>query len=182
MPVGLRISWQAVQLLAAAFLLPARRLVQGRSGRRGEPARLAGLPNGSGDGSGVGNGVSWPIFVRGRCGGARTEQQFVKPLGMDFATEKIGFFEDTAEEAGVGLDAGGGVLLEGPAKAGNGFLAAVAPGDQLAEKRIVIVGHGPAFVDAIVQANAGTARNVAGKNFSGRREVIIVGILGIETN
>src|SRR4029077_2850079 len=126
----------------------------------------AGLPKGSGDGSGVGSGVSWPILVRERRDRARTEQQFVKPLGMDFATEKLGFFEDTQEKAGVGLDARGGVFLEGAAKAGNGFLAAVAPGDEFAENRIVVVGHGPPFVHAIVQANARAARNAARKNLS----------------
>src|SRR5439155_155158 len=60
--------------------------------------------------------------------------------------------------------------------------AAMAPGDKLAEKWIVIVGHGPAFIDAIVQADARAAGNLARKNFSRRGKEIIVGIFSVETN
>src|SRR2546423_13158952 len=182
MPVGLRISWQAVQLLATAFLLPARRLVRGRSGQRRMFVRLVGPPDGSGDGSGVGGGVCWPILVRGRRGGAWTTEQLIKPFGVNLAAEKIRFIEDAAEKTYIGLDAGDAVLLEGAAKTGNGFLTAIAPGNELAEKRVVIVWHGPAFVDPVVQANSRAAGNLARKNSSRRGEEIIVRILGVETN
>src|SRR5260370_19035994 len=166
MPAGLRISWQAVQLRATAFLLPARGLVCGRSGRRRMLVPLVCLPDRSGYSGGIGSGVSWLILVRVRRGGARTAEQFVQPLGVDLAAEKIWFIKDAPEETGVGLDAGDGVLLEGTAKAGNGFLTAVAPGDELAEKRVVIAGHGPARIDAVGQANARTARKLTRKDFS----------------
>jgi len=85
---------------------------------------------------------------------------------VDLAAEKIVFNKDAAEKPHIGLDAGDGVLLKGAAKAGNGFLTAIAPGDEFSEKRIVIVRHGPALVDAVVQANARAAGNLARKNFS----------------
>src|SRR5260370_31631568 len=50
------------------------------------------------------------------------------------------------------------------------------------EKRLVIVGTGPALVDAVVHSNARAAGTLAGNNFSRRGEKIIVGILGVKTN
>ncbi len=97
-------------------------------------------------------------------------------------TRALASDEDAAEEAGVGLDAGDGVLVERAAKACDGFLAAVAPGDELAEERIVVVRNGPAFVNAFIETDAGAARSVARKNFSGRREEIVVRILGVKAN
>src|SRR5258708_32098992 len=134
--VGLRISWQAVQLGTTAFLLPAGGLVCGGRGRARMSVRLVCLPDGGGDGGGIGGGVSGLIFVRRRRGGKRAAEQLVKPLGVDFAAEKIGFIKDAAEKTDVGLDAGDGVLLKCAAKAGNGFLAAITPADELTQKRI----------------------------------------------
>src|SRR2546426_6852280 len=148
------------------------------------PVPLACLPDGSGDGGGIGIG-------RGACGlnfagrrgrGTWTAEQLVQPLGVSLTAEKIGFNQNATEKANVGLDASDGVLVEGAAKTGNSLLAAIAPGDELAEKRVVIVGHGPARVDAIVQANAGAARHVARKNFSRRGEGIGFRIFGVKTN
>src|SRR5712692_9297751 len=41
--------------------------------------------------------------------------------------------KNAAEKANVGLDASDGVLVEGAAEASNGFLTAIAPGNELAE-------------------------------------------------
>src|SRR5712675_808560 len=109
-------------------------------------------------------------------------EELIEPCGMDFAAKKIGFGENAAEEAGVGLDAGYGVFVEGAAQARDGLFAGVAPGNEFAEEGIVFVRNGPAFVDAFVEANAGTAGCVSRKNFSRRREKIVVGIFGIEAN
>ena len=95
--------------------------------------RLIGLPDGSSDGSGVGSGVSGPILVRKGRAGAWTTEQLIKPFGVNLAAEKIRFLEDAAEKTYIGLDAPDGVLLEGAAKTGNGFLTAIAPGNELAE-------------------------------------------------
>src|SRR5260370_37458550 len=165
--VGLRISWQAVQLLAAAFLLPAGRLVRGRWGQIRMSARLVRLPDGSGDGGGISRGACGLNFAARRHGRSWTAQQFVQPLGVNLTTEKIRFDQNAAEQADVGLDASDGVLIEGAAKGGNRFLSAVAPGNELAEKGVVIVGYGPALVDAFIKANPRTRRGVARKNFSG---------------
>jgi len=101
---------------------------------------------------------------------------------MDFATKKIGFCEDAAEEAGVSLNAGYGVFVKGTAQSRDGLFAGVTPGNKFAEEGIVFVGNGPAFVDAFVEANAGTAGRAARQNFAGRRKEIVVGIFGIEAN
>src|SRR5208282_6275885 len=97
-----------------------------------------GLPEGGGDCCGIGGaGSVGDIFRGGGCGRGALEQ-FVEPLGVDVAAEKIGFSENAAEEAGVGLDAGDGVLLKSAAETSDGFFTAIAPGDELAEERIVV--------------------------------------------
>src|SRR5882762_10196014 len=134
------------------------------------------LPQGSGDGGGFrGAGFLWRgVLFAG--------EELIEPFGMNFAAKKIGFGEDAAEEASVGLDAGYGVFVECAAQARDGFFARVAPGNKFAEEGIVFVGNGPAFVDTFVEANAGTAGRVSRKNLSGRRKEIVVGILGVEAN
>src|SRR5260370_28239824 len=127
-----------------------------------------GLPDGRGDGRGIGSCACGVKLAGRRCGGKRTAQQFVEPLGMDLTTEKIWFNQDAAEKPDVGLDASDGVFVEGAAKAGNGFLTAIAPGNELAEKRVVVVGHGPALVDAFIKANPRAGASVARKTFSVR--------------
>jgi len=97
----------------------------------------------------------------------RAAQHFIEPHGVNFGAEEVRLGEDAAEKRGVGFDAGDGIFLEGAAKARNGFFATVAPGDEFAEKRIVVHRDGPAFVDAFVDANAGAAGRMTGKNFSG---------------
>src|SRR5713226_7106138 len=165
------------QLVAAAFLFPAG-LRDGR-GRIGRAIlfSLRCLPECGGDGGGV-RGAALGMC----CGAVFAREERIEPFGVDFAAEKIGFGEDAAKKAGVGFDAGDGVFVEGAAQAGDGFFAGVAPSDELAEQRIVFVGNGPAFVDAFVEANAGPAGRAARKNFSGRGEEIVVGILGVEAH
>jgi len=109
-------------------------------------------------------------------------EEFVEPFGVDVALEKIGLAEQAAEEADVGFDSRDGGLFEGAAEAGDGFFAAVAPGDEFGEERIVVVGDSPAVVDAVVEADARAGRNLARENFSGGWEEIVVGIFGVETN
>src|SRR5437879_11884583 len=121
--VGLGISRQAVQLLAAAFELPARGPVCGR-GYRSLFLRLAGLPDCRGNDCGIGNSASPLIIVPKRCSGTRTAEQFVQPFGVDFAAKKIRFFKNTAEKTGMGHDAGAEELLEGAAKGGGVVCAA----------------------------------------------------------
>src|ERR1700730_19402987 len=125
-------------------------------------AVLRRVPEGRGDGGRL-CGVA---FVSGDIDVLASEQ-FIEPVGVNFAAKKIGLGENAAEEAGIGLDAGDGVFLEGAAKTGDGFFAAVAPSDQLAEEGVVVVGHGPAFVDAIVETNAGGAGGLVRKNLAG---------------
>src|SRR6202011_4346817 len=109
-------------------------------------------------------------------------EEFVEPFGVNFSAKEIGLLENAAEQGNVGLDAGDRGFFQGAAKASDGFFAAVAPSDELGEERIVVIGNGPAFVDAIVEANARAAGDVAGENFAGRGEKIIVGIFGVEAD
>src|SRR5580704_2742089 len=122
------------------------------------------LPESCGDGGGIGGMVCLGILVQGmRCGWG-TLQQFVEPLGVDFAAQEIRLGENAAEKASVGFDASDRVLLECAAEASDGFFAAVAPSDQFAKQRVVVHRHGPAFVDTFIETNAGAARSMARKD------------------
>ena len=109
-------------------------------------------------------------------------EKFVEPFRVNVAAEEVGFAEQAAEQADVGFDAADGGFFERSTKAGDGLFTAVAPGDEFGEEWIVIVGNGPAVVDAVVETNAGTGGNLARENFSGRRKEIVVGVFGVEAN
>ena len=80
-----------------------------------------------------------------------------RPSRVDFVAQEIGFGQQSSKQGDVGLDAGHGGFFQGAAEAGDRFFAAVAPGDEFGEQRIVVVGHGPAFVNAVIEANARAA-------------------------
>src|SRR5258705_8423853 len=143
--------------------------------------RLIRLRDGGGDSGGIRNGTLARIVVRRGRGRKRPAEQLVEPPSVNFAAEKIWFKQDAAEKADVGFDAGNGVLVEGAAKSGDGFLAAIAPGDEFAEKRIVVVGNCPAVINAFVQPDSRTAENVTRKNFPRCGAEIDIGILGVES-
>src|SRR5271168_2248579 len=180
----LRTSWQAIQLLTPAFLLPPRRLRRIRAWRRlaGRFFRMIRLPDSGGDGSGIGGTVHVRMILRRLRWGCRALKQLIEPLGVDLPAKKIWFSQNATEKARIGLDACDGVLLERTAEARDSFFAAVAPGDQLAQKRIVIHRNSPAFVDALVEANSGATRCMLRENFSRRRKKFIVGIFGIDAH
>src|SRR6267154_234563 len=120
------------------------------------------LPEGGGDGGGVRNSAS-----TSGSGVFFSREELVQPFRVDFAAQKIGFGDDAAEKAGVGFDSGDGVFIEGAAQTRNRFFAGIAPGDQLAEQRIVFIRNGPALVDAFIEADPRAARSAARENPSG---------------
>src|SRR5271168_559270 len=115
---------------------------------------------------------------RGR-GGSRPRDPFIEPAGVDFAAYEIGVYEQPPEEAQVRLDAGQRVFIEGAAEAGDGLSAVGSPGDQFAEQGIVIRGHDPAGIDAVVEANAGARGDAARDDFARRREEIVAGVFSV---
>jgi len=54
-------------------------------------------------------------------------EKLIEPFGMDFAAQKIGFGEDAAEEAGVGLDAGLRCIRRGRGAGARWFLRGSCP-------------------------------------------------------
>src|SRR5207244_10194828 len=85
---------------------------------------------------------------------------------MNLAAKKLGFPKNAPEKPCVCSNARDGVFIERPAQSRNGLFPAVAPGDEFAQQRVVIVGYGPAFVDALVKADSRAAWNLPGENFS----------------
>src|SRR5438874_9010880 len=92
---------------------------------------------------------------------------------MNLAAKKLGFPKNAPEKPCVCSNARDGVFIERPAQSRNGLFPAVAPGDEFAQQRVVIVGYGPAFVDALVKADSRAAWNLPGENFSRRWEEIV---------
>src|SRR5437879_6523734 len=110
----------------------------------------------------------------------RRAKEFIQPARMDFAAEEFRLSEDAPEEADIGFDAGDGIFLEGAAETRDRLLAAVAPGDQLAQQRIVVRGDGPTFIHAFIEPNPRAARRAVREDLAGRRKEIIVGVFGID--
>src|SRR5215469_13560156 len=101
---------------------------------------------------------------------------------MNLTAKKLGFRKNPPEEAGVRSNAGDGVFIEPAAQSSNALFSAIAPGDEFAQQRIVVVGHGPAFVDAFVEANSRAARNAQGKNSPRRWKEIVFRVLGVKAD
>src|SRR5215472_8643952 len=127
-------------------------------------------------------GGLFEFWTRGGCRWARSSQQFIQPLGVNLPAKKFRVAENAAEQADVGTDTCDAVFVERTAKTRNGFFAAVAPGDQLAEQWIVVHRYGPAFIDAFIEADAGPGWRVTRNNLSGRRKEIMVGVFGVEAH
>src|SRR5712692_1465833 len=105
---------------------------------------------------------------------------FVEPARMNFAAHKFRVRQNPAEQRSVRLDATDAVLFERAAQPRNGFLAAISPGNQFSQKRIVIGRHGPAGIDAVVEANPRAAGRAPRQNLSGRRKKVVLGVFGVE--
>src|SRR5437773_9933487 len=101
---------------------------------------------------------------------------------MNLAAKKLGFPKNAPEKPCVCSNARDGVFIERPAQSRNGLFPAVAPGDEFAQQRVVIVGYGPAFVDALVKADSRAAWNLPGENFSRRWDVIVFRVLGVKAD
>src|SRR5207253_3651548 len=101
---------------------------------------------------------------------------------MNLAAKKLGFPKNAPEKPCVCSNARDGVFIERPEQSRNGLFPAVAPGDEFAQQRVVIVGYGPAFVDALVKADSRAAWNLPGENFSRRWEEIVFRVLGVKAD
>src|SRR5207245_1078408 len=165
--------WGAVELRAAAFALPARlRFLRGApfSARRailtevpergGQQRRIFDtalaasgvLRFGPGDSSRSAGTAGEARFC---CGRGRF-QPLVEPAGMNLAARKFRVGQDAPEKPSVCSNTADVVLLERAPHSRQSFAAIGAPGDQFAEQRIVLSGHRPPGIDAVIQANAGT--------------------------
>src|SRR5208282_4478799 len=132
--------------------------------------------------SGCDDGSLLRAEAQRRCRRAGPGKQFIQPFGVNFAAEEVRLGEDSPEETDVGADTGDGVFVESATEPRNGFFAAVAPGDQLAQQRIVFQWHGIALVYALIEADAGARRRVPRQNFARRRKEVVVGIFRIQAN
>ena len=108
-------------------------------------------------------------------------QPFVEPAGVDFTAQEIADRGECARRRPVFvLIPVTRVFLEGAIEARDRLRAVLAPGDQLAEHRIVFGRNGKTFVDAVIETDSGAGRRAARKNFPGRRKKLVVGILRVE--
>src|SRR5258707_9040061 len=118
--------------------------------------RLIRLPDGGGDSGGIGSGTLARIVVRRSRGRKRPTEQLVEPASVNFAAEKIWFKQDAAKKADVGFDAGNGVLVEGAAKSGVGFLPAIPQAIGFAGRRFEVVGNCQAVLNPSFQPDSRT--------------------------
>src|SRR5215510_7251530 len=153
-----RTSWRAIQLLPAAVHFPARGcIVDGKSARDLRGALLR-LPDCRCNGRNLARCVFFGFLVRfpgfrNSCQRTWPPQQFIEPSHVNFAAQKFRFFQNAPEEACVRTNSRYRVLIERAAQPRNCFLSAVAPRDQFAQQRVVLVRHGPTFAIAFVDAD-----------------------------
>src|SRR5579863_400613 len=110
----------------------------------------------------------------------RRAEKIVQPARMDFALLEIACCEDAPEKLDVRLDAARIVFAEGPLEPRNRLGAVPAPCHQLAEHGIVFVGHRPAAINAVIQADPRPGGYAHLVYFPGRREKVILWIFGID--
>ena len=107
-------------------------------------------------------------------------QKLVKPSGVNLATQKLRFFENSAEQSGVRSNASNRIFVERAPQPRNGLFPAVAPSDEFAQQRVVVVRNGSTLVNSFVEADSRAAGSLAGKDFSWRRKEIAFRVLGVE--
>src|ERR1035441_10350277 len=72
------------------------------------------------------------------------------------------------------------VFAEGADHAGGGVVARVGPDGEFGQQGIVFHGHGPAVVDAAIEADAGAERAREAGEFAGVGEEIVKRVLGVD--
>src|SRR6202035_5816699 len=85
-------------------------------------------------------------------------EPLIQPACVDCAILEVLFGENSLEESHVSPDPRNLELVEGPSEAGKRFRAIGAPGYQFREEWIVVAGHRPARINALVQANPRSVR------------------------
>ena len=103
--------------------------------------------------------------LRGRTG----IEEFVEPARVNLTADEVGLGKDAAEKTGVRPDAADHVFRKRAAETGHSFFAAIAPGDELSEERIVLGRNRPPGTDSVVQAHAGTVGRAARQYRAGCR-------------
>src|ERR1700680_1491358 len=107
-------------------------------------------------------------------------QLFIEPASEYFSASKFRIAENAEKKARVRFYSGDRVFFEGAFQARNRLCAVLAPGNQLAQHRIVFGRDNKTFVHAVIEADSGAGRRSPRKNLSGRREKLIAGILRVE--
>src|SRR5580700_2419027 len=105
---------------------------------------------------------------------------FIKPASVDFSAQKFRIAENAEKKARVRFDSSDRVFFQRTPEPRNRLPAVLAPGDELAKHRIVFGGDSKAFVYAVIETDSGAGRCAPRKDFSGRREKLVVGILRVE--
>src|ERR1019366_3680353 len=136
------------------------RLVRGGVERGGE----------RGDGDEIGRGL----------GRLPSLEEFVDEAGVQVGGAELGVLQNLAEEGEVGMDAANVVFAEGADHAGGGVVAGVGPDGEFGQQGIVFHGHGPAIVDAAIEADAGAEGARQAGELAGVGEEIVERVLGVD--
>ena len=94
-----------------------------------------------------------PISLR-----SRVVKQTIQELRVDLSRLKIRVAQNAPKQRYIGLDPPDEILIQCTLQSCDRLSAIRAISDQFRQKRVVIHGHGPAFVHSAVATNARTRR------------------------
>ena len=106
-------------------------------------------------------------------------QEPIQKSGIDFCRLKVWVPQNAPEEGYIRLDPANKILIERPLQTPYGLSPIRAVADQLGQQRIVIHGHRPALIHPAIAPDARPRRRQQQCDLAGAREVIVIGIFGI---
>ena len=107
-------------------------------------------------------------------------QHAIQKSRIELRRTKIRIAQYSPEEGNVCLDPSDKIFVQRTGEAADGLLAIRPVANQLGQQRIVIHRNVPAFVHAAVAANSWARRLEQQGNLPWAREIVVVGILGID--
>src|SRR6266496_1076723 len=81
-------------------------------------------------------------------------QEPIEETGIHLARMKIRIAQDTPEQRNICLDPTHKIFIESARQPADSLPAVRAVADQFGQQRVIVDGHGPAFVYTAVAANA----------------------------
>src|SRR5436305_5663760 len=112
---------------------------------------------------------------------SRLLRQAVEKSRMRVAGEEVRIFQNASKQRQVRFHTRDEIFSQRAPQTPDHLSTAFAVSNEFREERIIIQRHIPSLVDAAVQANSWPRGLINCRNFAGTREIVVVGVLGINS-